>query len=189
MSDSSQIVELLDKASAGDKDAEAELLPYVYADLHAIAAKYLYRERPNHTLQATALVHEAYLRLIGRREPVAWRGRTHFFATSAQLMRRILTDYARQTKAAKRGGGTPKLVLEDSLVVGSYQCEMLDDLDDALKRLAAFAPRQAQVVEMRFFAGMTEEQIAEKLQVSGRTVKRDWSVAKAWLYGDLRRNE
>lgn len=189
MRDSSQIIRLLERASAGDKGAEAELLPHVYADLRAMAAKYLHRERPNHTLQATALVHEAYLRLIGRRKPLAWRGRTHFFATSARLMRRILTDYARHTKAAKRGGCAVKLELEDALVIGGYRCEMLDALDEALKRLAAFAPRQAQVVEMRFFGGMTEEQIAEQLQVSARTVKRDWFVAKAWLYGELREHE
>ena len=186
MGESSQIVRLLDRASAGDKNAEAELLPLVYADLRSIAARYLHRERANHTLQATALVHEAYLRLIGGRQPIAWRGRTHFFATSAQLMRMILTDYARLTKAAKRGGSAPKLNLDDALIVGQEECEMMADLDEALKRLAAFAPRQAHVVEMRFFGGMTEDEIAEQLQISGRTVKRDWSVAKAWLYGELR---
>ena len=186
MSNSSEIVRILDRVSTGDKTAEAELFPYVYADLRQIAAKYLRRERPNHTLQATALVHEAYLRLIGR-QPADWRGRTHFFAASAQVMRRILTDYARQTKAAKRGGHAVKLELDEGLLMGGQDCELVDDLDEALTRLATFAPRQALVVEMRFFGGMTEEEIAEKLQVSSRSVKRDWNVAKAWLYGELSR--
>src|SRR5450432_3764220 len=127
MRDSSQIIELLEKASAGDKGAEAELLPHVYSDLRAMAAKYLHRERPGHSLQATALVHEAYLRLIGGRKPVEWRGRTHFFATSARLMRRILTDHARHTKAAKRGGCTVKLELDDARVIGGSDSELLDN--------------------------------------------------------------
>lgn len=186
MSGTSEIVQLLDRVSTGDKSAEAELFPCIYPDLRQLAAQYLRRERPNHTLQATALVHEAYLRMIGR-QPAGWRGRTHFFAASAQVMRRILIDHARQVRSAKRGGSAPRLQLDEGLAVGGMDSGMLANLDEALTRLAAFAPRQAQVVEMRFFGGMTEEEIADKLGVSTRTVKRDWNLAKAWLYGELHR--
>ena len=185
MCDPSELVRLLDRALAGDPNADAELMPHVYADLRQMAAKYLRRERRDHTLQATALVHEAYLRLVGRKEAGGWRGRTHFFATSAQVMRRILTDHARQTKAVKRGAGLPELELDDALLIGGQDCRMIADLDEALTRLGEFAPRQARVVEMRFFGGMSEEEIAQELDVSTRTVKRDWNVAKAWLYGEL----
>jgi RNA polymerase sigma-70 factor (ECF subfamily) len=185
MTDSSHLVGLLDKAAGGDKAAEAEVIREVYADLRHIAAQYLRRERPDHSLQATALVHEAYLRLVGGNQTADWRGRTHFFATSAQVMRHILTDHARQRNAAKRGGPVPRIQLEESLAIADCDCELFTDLDEALKRLAVFAPRQAQVVEMRFFGGMTEDEIARELQVSARTVKRDWTVAKAWLYGEL----
>jgi RNA polymerase sigma-70 factor (ECF subfamily) len=187
MTESHEIADLLDRTAAGDKLAEQELLGIVYAELRQIAARYLRRERPNHTLQATALVHEAYLRLVGAAHGVEWRGRTHFFATSAQVMRRILTDYARQTKAEKRGGAAHKVELDRALLVGHECCDTIDDLHEALQRLAAFAPREARVVEMRFFGGMTEDEVALALGISSRSVKRDWNLAKAWLYGELRK--
>ena len=179
-----EITALLNRISAGDGLAEGELLPLVYAELHRMAATYLRGERKNHTLQATALVHEAYLRMAGRRAP-DWQGRDHFFAASAQAMRRILTDYARSVKASKRGGEFQRLELDELTVAANGDGLPFDELDEALDRLAKFAPRQARVVELRFFGGLTEGEIASYLKVSSRTVKRDWNVARAWLYGEL----
>jgi RNA polymerase sigma factor (TIGR02999 family) len=166
--------------ATGDKAAEAELMPHVYSELKRLAASYLRRERPGHTLQATALVHEAYMKLAGQQN-LNWQNRSHFFAMAAQVMRRILTDHARLHGAAKRGAGRPKLNIDDVAVVGAAPCDQIDDLDEALTRLAALA----KVVEMRFFGGMTEEEIAGILQLSSRTIKRDWIIARAWLFGEL----
>jgi len=179
-----EITALLVRLASGDKNAESELIPHVYTELKRLAAGYLRRERQGHTLQATALVHEAYLKLAGQQDP-NWRNRSHFFAMAAQLMRRILTDYARLHRADKRGAGVVPLNLDDVVVLGPQQCARIDDLDEALTRLAAFAPRPAKVVEMRFFGGMTEDEVAEFLQISQRTVKRDWLIARAWLFGEL----
>jgi RNA polymerase sigma factor (TIGR02999 family) len=179
-----EITALLERVSAGDKSAESELLPRVYGELRRMAGGYLRRERSDHTLQATALVHEAYLKLTGQTH-IHWNGRAHFFAVAAQLMRRILVDHARQFRAAKRGAGAAKLELDAALMVGESQHNLIADLDEALERLAKFAPRQAQVVEMRFFGGMTEDEIALRLEVSPRTVKRDWTLARAWLHGEM----
>ncbi len=178
------LTELLQRAANGDKKAEADLIPHIYRELHTLAMSYLRRERPEHTLQATALVHEAYMRLT--RQDINWQSRTHFFGFAAQTMRSILCDYARQRSAGKRGGGGTVVPLDEGLVISEEQCSMLTDLDDALLRLARMNERQARVVELRFFAGLTEEQIAEVIGVSARTVKRDWTVARAWLYGELK---
>ncbi len=165
------------------RSAEAELLPLAYADLKRLAASYLRQERRGHPLEATALVHEAYLRMVAAPENY-WQDRSHFFATAATIMRRILTDQARHRCALKRGAGGVDLSLESIQVAGAEE-NRRDDLDEALTRLAAFAPRPAKVVELRFFGGLTEDEIAVRLEVCSRTVKRDWTVAKAWLYDAL----
>ena len=179
-----EITSLLRRLAAGDKSAEAELVPSVYAELKRLAAAFLRRERPDHTLQPTALVHEAYLKLAGQPTP-HWQDRSHFFAMAATVMRRILTDHARQHRALKRGAGQIDLKLENLQLAGDGECELVQNLDEALDRLALFAPRQALVVELRFFGGMTEDEIAIHLAVCSRTIKRDWTIAKAWLYGEL----
>jgi RNA polymerase sigma-70 factor (ECF subfamily) len=179
-----EMTSLLRRLARGDKAAEAELMPAVYGELKRVAAVYLRRERPDHTLQATALVHEAYLKLAGQHAP-NWQDRSHFFAMAAKIMRRILTDHARQHRAQKRGSGQVDLNVDDLTLTGEAECELIQHLDEALDRLARFAPRQAKVVELRFFGGMTEHEIAQSLDICQRTVKRDWTVAKAWLYGEL----
>jgi RNA polymerase sigma-70 factor (ECF subfamily) len=185
MTSAGDITLLLTRISSGDRSAEDELLPRVYQELRRQAQRYLRHERPEHSLQATDLVHEVYIRLTGNQEG-EWNSRSHFFAVAARIMRRILTDHARQNHAAKRGGGLPKFSLDETIRIGSPQPDgVLAQLDEAMLRLAKFSPRQAQIVEMRFFGGMTEDEIAHVLQLSVRTVKRDWSVAKAWLYGEL----
>jgi RNA polymerase sigma factor (TIGR02999 family) len=141
-------------------------------------------ERHDHTLQATALIHEAYVYLIGQQE-TDWQNRAHFYGVAAQVMRRVLVDYARMHGAAKRGGGEHKVRLDEALLMTAEQSDELVALDEALSRLAQFDPRQSRVVELRFFGGMNEEETAEVLGVSSRTVRRDWGVAKAWLYGQL----
>ena len=179
-----ELERLLQRVAHGDAGAETELLASVYVDLKRMAAACLRRERPDHTLQATALVHEAYLKMVGR-PAMQWVDRGHFFAVAAQIMRRILADHGRHRRALKRGAGCATLCFDDSRIGGSEGGFRFADLDEALTRLATFAPRQAQVVELRFFGGMTEEEIAAHLAVCARTVKRDWIVAKAWLYGAL----
>lgn len=180
------ITELLQRVAHGDQQAEADLIPRVYQELHSIALAYLRRERSDHTLQATALVNEAYLRLTGQHE-IDWKNRAHFFGIAAQLMRRILVDYARQRQAVKRGGGGVHVSLDEGLLVSNDQCELAADLDEALERLARLDARQAKVVELRFFGGLSEEETAVILGVSSRTVKRDWTMARAWLHGELTR--
>jgi RNA polymerase sigma factor (TIGR02999 family) len=169
----------------GDQVAQAHLLPLVYDELRRLAHRYLQRERPDHTLQATALVHEAYLRLIDQRQ-AQWQNRAHFFGLAAQMMRRILIDHARQHHAAKRGGAEQKLSLDEAVWVSAERTTDLVALDDALTRLAVLDPQQSRIVELRFFGGLTIEETAEVLGVSPATVKRDWSMAKAWLYRELR---
>lgn len=179
-----EVTHLLMRLTEGDGSAEDELLPAVYGELRRLAAAYLRHERANHTLQATALVHEAFLRLTSQRS-VRWQDRSHFFAIAARLMRRILTDYARHHRALKRGSGQPDLALEEVFLIEDETQLRLQHLDDALNRLARFAPRPAKVVELRFFGGMTECEIAHHLEICGRTVKRDWTFARAWLQGEL----
>ena len=167
----------------GDREAEARLVPLVYEQLRRLAIRYMRGERQDHTLQPTALVHEAYLKLIEQRR-VSWESRAHFYCVAARLMRRILIDHARDVKAVKRGGGE-KVPLEDCLVYSEERPGELLAIDEALSRLADLAPRQGRVVELRFFGGCSEEDIAKILEVSVRTVKRDWRVARAWLFAEL----
>jgi len=177
---------LLRRVSSGDREAENELIPHIYQDLRRLAAGYLRRERSDHTLQPTALVHEAYLRLIGS-QGVAFQDRSHFFRLAANAMRRILVDHARNRKAGKRGGGAIRIPLEDFLISSDELSDQILQVDAALTRLAAVDQRQAKIVEMRFFAGLSEEEISAALDISTRTVDRDWAMAKAWLYGELSR--
>ena len=179
------ITRLLLAWGAGDKEALDELMPLVYAELRKLARGYMRNQPTDHTLQTTALVNEAYLRLIDSSR-VNWQNRTHFFAISAQLMRRILVDFARRRSSRKRGGEVQKVTLEETLVVPLEQKTDLVALDEALKELAEISPRQSQTVELRYFGGLSEEEIAEHLGVSVRTVRRDWSVARAWLFNQLR---
>ncbi len=170
--------------SNGDQSAVDLLQPLVHKELRRLAASHLRRERPNHTLQPTALVHEAYLRLV-QQDQVQWRGRAQFFGLCAKLMRQILVDYARRHRAAKCGGGARPVPLNEALVYAPERSGELLALDDALVRLAQVDARKSQVVELRFFAGMTAEESAEVLGVSANTVLRDWDFARAWLRRDL----
>jgi RNA polymerase sigma factor (TIGR02999 family) len=179
------VTRLLGDLKAGDKAAEAQLLELVYPELRKIARRYLRGERSGHTLQPTALVNEAYLQLTQQLDK-DWQGRSHFFAIAAQLMRRILVDHARHKKAAKRDGARRQVELTETLAVTEDRLDEILDVDLALQRLAEFDPRRATVVELRFFGGMTEEEVGEVLDVAPRTVRRDWNVAKAWLHGELR---
>jgi RNA polymerase sigma factor (TIGR02999 family) len=162
-------------------------LPLVYEELRRLAHFQLQRERQDHTLQTAALVHEAYLRLFGLNPP-QWESRTHFFAIAAQLMRQILVDYARRHMAAKRGGGAYKLSLEEATVLSTQKDVDVLLLDDALKALAIIDPRQSKVVELRFFAGLSLEEISEALEIGPATVQRDWTAARAWLHREISRN-
>jgi RNA polymerase sigma factor (TIGR02999 family) len=176
---------LLKKLTAGDNDASSELMAAVYNELRRLAASYMRRERPDHTLQATALVHEAYLKLVNQRT-VDWQNRAHFYGVAAQLMRRILVDHARGRLRDKRGGGQKMVSLDEPLLADERQAGALLELDEALQRLAKLDPRQSRVVELRFFGGLTVEETAEVMGVSPKTVKRDWAVARAWLYGNVK---
>jgi RNA polymerase sigma factor (TIGR02999 family) len=180
MASPDEITQLLQAFGDGDSQAIDHLVPKVYDALRGIAHNHLAHERPGHTLSTTALVHEAYLKLIDQRE-ATWKNRAHFFAVASQAMRRILVDYARRRKAAKRGGDAAKVPLDDALVMADEQAEELVALDDALRELTTFDPRQATIVEYRFFGGLTIEQTAAVLDISPATVKREWTVAKAWL--------
>lgn len=168
----------------GDRTALDQLTPMVYEELHRLAASYMRYERPDHTLQSTALVHEAYLRLVGGVD-VDFENRSHFFGIAAQIVRRVLVDHARAAKAAKRGSGVITLTLSEELNPGGSRPQELLALDDALNSLATIDPRQAQIVEMRFFAGLNVAETAEVLTLSPATVKREWATAKAWLYREL----
>jgi RNA polymerase sigma factor (TIGR02999 family) len=174
---------LLKRVASGDKTAEAELLPLVYAELHLIAERRLYRERPNHTLQATALVNEAWVQLA-RATNMTWKDRAHFFALASKRMRCILIDYARRRNALKRGESVT-LPLDETFAVSDESCPFLLDLDRALEKLDEVNARAARVVELRYFTGLTEDEIAEVEGVSSRTVKRDWEFARAFLYQQL----
>ena len=176
---------LLSALTNGEDGAAAKLIPVVYDELRRLAGSYMRRERVDHTLQATALVNEAYLKLIEQRA-VNWQSRAHFFGVAAQLMRRILIDYARGHTREKRGGEQKKVSLDEVILFSEQQADELLAVDDSLNLLEKMDPRQARVVELRFFAGLSVEEAAEALGVSPKTVKRDWSVAKAWLYADLK---
>jgi len=183
---SDNITQLLVKARNGDREAESVLVPLVYQELRRLAQRYMRNERPDHTLQATALVHEAYLKLAEQRE-IAWQNRTHFFAVAAQLMRRILVDHARAKLAKKRGSSQQKISLDGALIFSPAQSEDLLALNEALDRLSQLDPRQGRIVELKFFGGLIDEEVADVLGVSLRTVKRDWQMAKAWLFRELNR--
>ena len=179
------ITQLLANAQNGDRESEKQLMEAVYEELHRLAAGYMRRERQDHTLQASALVNEAYVRLIGN-GPVSWESRAHFFVTAAQTMRRVLIDHARKHVAEKRGGAGMRIELDENIAaVTNGESSRMLDLDRALTRLAGQDERQARVVELRFFAGLTVEQTAEVMAISEKTVKRDWAMARAWLEGEI----
>ena len=184
MSTSDEITQLLRRASAGDHEAEALLLPLVYQNLRRLAEAQLRKEKPGQTIQATALVHEAYLRLLGTK-PIEWQDRCHFFRVTANLMRRILVDRARGRKAEKRGGDRTRVPLGDFLAFADTRIDDVLAVDEALKKLAKIDERQAEIVELRFFGGLTEEEIGAALEISTRTVKREWVMARAWLRAEL----
>ena len=181
---SHSVTQMLLDWSEGDREALDKLIPIVYSELRLRAARYLRRERPGHTLQTTALIHETYLRLVDQKD-VRWQNRAHFFAIAAQLMRRILVDHARQRDAAKRGGADVTLTLDEAMAVFPGRDVNLMALDETLTRLAEIDPRQSRVVELRYFSGLSIEETAEVLGVSPATVKLDWSMAKAWLRREM----
>ncbi len=178
------ITALLVHLSAGNREVEALLIPQVYGELRRLAARYMRAERGNHTLQPTALVNEAYAQLV-KQPQVPWQSRAHFFATAAKLMRNILVDHARRRLAAKRGGLQRQVTLDEKVLQAQNRTVDVLVLDQALERLAEFDSRQARIVELHFFGGLNFEEIAEVLEVSESTVKRDWSMARAWLKGEL----
>jgi RNA polymerase sigma-70 factor (ECF subfamily) len=184
---SEKVTQLLLKASGGDRAAVDELTPLVYQELKRMAGGQLRGERPGHTLQATALVHEAYLKLVDQRG-VTWQNRAHFFGVAAQVMRRILLDYAKSRGRLKRGGDVHKTSLDEALVVAADRTSDLVQIDAALTRLEQLDPRQAKVVELRFFGGLSVEETAEAMGISTPTVKREWAMARSWLHRELSTN-
>ena len=182
-----EITRLLAALKRGDRNAQSNLIDLVYPDLHAIARHYMLRERPDHTLQPTALCHEAYIRLM-QDHALDWQSRAHFFAAASIVMRRILVDHARQRGAAKRPGGKQRVELDDFMAWNSPRFDQLLVLDEALTRLAEWDQRRARLVEMIYFGGLTEEEAGAVLGVSVRTVKRDWSAARAWLQAQFGRS-
>jgi RNA polymerase sigma-70 factor, ECF subfamily len=179
------VTALLVEIANGNQAAQEKLVPLVYDQLKRLARRYMRRERADHTLQTTALVHEAYLKLVGQHSP-HWQGRAQFYGIAAQLMRRILIDHARRRLREKRGGTQVILPLEEGLAFTPEHSEDLLKLDEALDRLSKLDPRQSRIVELRFFGGLSVEETSRFLNVSPITVKRDWAVAKVWLYGELR---
>jgi len=179
-----EITQLLAEWSDGNQTALDKLYPLVYDELHKMANRYMKRERKDHTLQTTALINEAYVRMVDQKN-VHWENRAHFFAISAQIMRRILIDHARRHHYAKRGGGAQKVSLDETAMVASDPASDMLLLDEALNRLAEMDPRRGQVVELRYFGGLNNEEIAGVLRISENTVTRDWNMARAWLYQEL----
>jgi RNA polymerase sigma-70 factor (ECF subfamily) len=178
-----EVTQLLNAMTRGDSGAAEKLLPLVYKELHRLAASYMRRERPDHTLQATALINEAYLRLA--RGDEEWNNREHFIGMAANVMRHVLVDYARAHNAQQRDGGMKRVELREELAVSAEKLEEVVALDEALRGLESSHPRQAKVVELRYFGGLSLEQIASLLGVSERSVKRDWSLARIWLFREL----
>ena len=185
--DSENVTRLLQDWGKGDQQALEELLPLIYNELRRLAHNFLYRERPEHTLQTTALVHEAYLKLIDQRD-ARWQNRAHFFAIAAQAMRRILIDSARRHAAMKRGGPSEKLSLDEALSISVEPDANLLALDEALTALAEIDPQQSRIVELRYFGGLTIEETAEVMKISPATIKREWAMARAWLHQALTEN-
>jgi RNA polymerase sigma factor (TIGR02999 family) len=180
-----EVSQLLRAWSEGDKAAFDKLMPLVYQELRQMARRYMDRQHASHTLQTTALIHEAYLRLVDCRQEVPWQNRAHFFGVAAKAMRHILVDYARTRQADKRGGGAIQVSFDEAAVVFEERTAELVALDDALQSLAAFDPRKSQVVELRYFGGLTVEETAEVLKVSPETVARDWRLARTWLSREI----
>ena len=179
-----RVTQLLSHWSHGDDGALAELTPLVYEELRRLAHHYMEGERPDHTLQTTALVNEAYLRLADQTNP-NWQSRAHFFAVAARAMRQIVVDYARSNRAQKRGGGALKIELDEAAILSPEQSKEIVDLHEALERLGALDSRKAHVVELKFFGGLNYDEIAEVLKIARMTVRRDWEFAKLWLYTEL----
>ena len=179
-----EVTQLLREWGSGDLAAFDKLMSLVYEELRRMAKRYMDRQNPGHTLQTTALIHEAYLRLVNQQE-VQWQNRAHFFGVAAKAMRHILVDYARTRQAAKRGGAAYIVSLDEAALVSTERTEELAALDDALQSLAAFDQRKSQVVELRYFGGLTVEETAEVLKVSAETVARDWRLARSWLLREL----
>ena len=182
-SESGEVTQLLKAMAHGDPQAAETLLPLVYAELHRLAKAYMRRERPEHTLQPTELINEAYLRLA--HEHIDWNSRQHFIGIAANVMRRVLVDHARAHNAEQRGGGLQRVEMQDELAISPERLEEVALLDEALKNLEKQNPRQAKVVELRYFGGLSVEEIASLLSVSPRSVKRDWSLARIWLFREL----
>jgi RNA polymerase sigma-70 factor, ECF subfamily len=185
---SSRVTQLLEKLEPGDRHAEEQLFVDVYAELRALATRYLHRERKSHTLQPTALVHEAYFKLVGQ-TCVDWLGRAHFLAIAAQAMRQILVDHARRHSAAKRGGNRHRIALDDNLVIESDRDVDLLALEDALTKLTKLDPCQAQMIELRFFGGLSVAEVAKVMGMSKRSVEREWTMVRAWLRRELGRSD
>ncbi len=179
-----EVTRLLDDWSRGNRAALDALMPLVHAELHAVARRYLGRERAGHTLQPSALVNEVYLRLVGERD-MKWKNRAHFVGVAAQLMRFILVDHARRKRYPKRGGGAVRVALDENLVVAPERSDELMALDEALTKLAAFDERKSRIAELRYFGGLSVEETAEALSVSVATVMRDWRLTRAWLQREL----
>jgi RNA polymerase sigma factor (TIGR02999 family) len=179
-----EVTQLLGDWSGGDQEALAKLFPLIEPELHRLAHYYMSRERAGHTLQTTAVLNEAYLRFADNTKPV-WQNRTHFVAAAARLMRRIMVDHARERRSLKRGGGAVKITLDEAALVTEERSEELIALDEALQELAAQDPRKCEIVELRYFGGLTVEETAEFMKLSQRTVEREWTMAKAWLYRAL----
>jgi RNA polymerase sigma-70 factor, ECF subfamily len=182
-SDGGQVTQLLKAMRAGDPQAAQDLLPLVYAELHRLAKSYMRRERPDHTLQATALINEAYLRLAG--EEIDWKNRAHFIGLSAQVMRRVLVDHARAHNAEQRGGGLRRVEMQEELAISPEKLAQVQEIDELLKKLEKENPRQARVVELRYFGGLNFEEIGGLLELTSRTVKTDWALARIWLLDQL----
>lgn len=183
-----QVTDLLVRWRAGDREALDALMPLVYEELRRLARHYLRQERPDHTLQSTALVHEAYVRLVGQNPP-EWKSRAHFFGVAARLMRQILVDHARTNRAAKRGGNSLTLSLNEAVAGSPGKNLDILALDSALNNLAQLNPQQSEIVELRFFSGLSIEDTSEVLGVSPATVKRSWTTARAWLFREMNRSE
>jgi len=182
------VTSLLNKLAAGDQEVAAQLVPLVYEELRRLAVRRLRQERPDHTLQATALVHEAYVKLAAQRS-AKWQNRAQFFGVASQVMRRILVDYARGQQRIRRGGKQQKVALDDVLLVSPERTEEVLSVHESLSRLEKLDARQARIVELRYFGGLTVEEIAEVVRLSSKTVMRELNVAKAWLYGDLKERD
>ncbi len=183
MSEFGEVTQLLRAIKTGDPTAAERLLPLVYGELHRLAAGYMRRERQDHTLQPTALIHEAYLRLA--KDDLEWQNREHFIGVAANVMRRVLVDSARAHRAEMRGGGLQRVDLDEGLAISAERSDEILSLDEALEKLARTSPRQARVVELRYFGGLSVEEIAGVLGIAPRSVKRDWSLARIWLYNEI----